>query len=127
MTVFNRIKTMDKDELQKFLYYIYLCGHLNEQCDVDDEVYYKHILDCPSTDIDSLITWFESIEPVKVHIKPHDDGEPYYIDTKFYTVDDAVAFIYKYYRFVIKVSDTQYATSLGMCSIEPCGGWKKHQ
>lgn len=121
-TVYDRIKTMPKDELQKFLYYIYLCGHLNEQCDVDDEVYYKHVLDCPADDIDSLITWFETLEPVRLHLIPRDGREPYYLDTKFYSFDDAVSYINKYYRFVMKIGNNKYTTSTGIFTITPCSG-----
>lgn len=126
MTVYHRIQTMTKDELQKFIYYIYLCGHLNEQCAVDDEVYYKHMLDCPSTDIDSLVTWFETLQPVKLHFTPNNGGSSYFIDTKFYSTEDAVSYIYKHHRFVTKVADDKYpkyATCMGRYSIMPCEGW----
>lgn len=124
MTVFDRIKTMSKDELQKLIYYIYLWGHLNEQCNVDDEYFYQKFLDLPSNRIDDVINSFDRTNPVKVREVSIDGGAPRYLDGKFFSVDDASQYLSRHIRHLVKVDDTTYATSTTIYKIIPCDGGK---
>ncbi len=124
MTVFNRIKTMSKDELKKLIYYIYLWGHLNEQCDADDEYFYQQFLDMPSTRIDDVINLFDNVHPVKVRQIPIDGSEPRYFSTKYFSVNDAAQHLTEYIPNLVKVDDMTYATSTNVYKLMPCTGGK---
>lgn len=124
MTVFNRIQTMPKDELQKLIYYIYLWGHLNEQCDVDDEYFYQKFLDMPSTRIDDVINSFDSVHPIKVREVHIDGGVPRYFAHKFFSVEDASQYLTKHIHGIVKVDDTTYATPTTIYKFITCDGGK---
>lgn len=124
MTVFDRIKTMPKDELQKLIYYIYLWGHLNEQCDVDDEYFYQQFLDMPSNRIDYVIKNFDNMCPAKVREIPVDGGSPTYWSTKFYSVEHAAVYLMEYVHNIVKVDSSTYATPTTIYKIIPCGSSK---
>ena len=124
MTVFDRIQTMPKDELQKLIYYIYLWGHLNEQCNVDDEYFYQKFLDLPASHIDSVINSFDNLQPVKVREVPIEGGTPRYLSTKFFSVEDAAQYLTKNILGIVKVDNTTYATSTTIYKLLACDGGK---
>ena len=70
MTVFDRIQTMTKDELQKLVYAIYLWGHINERCNLDDMYFYQTLLDAPSSTADDIVSSLADLEPYKVRVIP---------------------------------------------------------
>lgn len=114
MTVFDRIKTMNKDELQHLINVIYAWGHVNEQCAVDDTLFYKHFLDMPSNHMDSVIHDMDNLQLYEICVvHMHDDvhangGVPRYLATKFFSVDDATQYLKKHNQFIIKVDSTTY-------------------
>ena len=111
MTVFDRIKTMTKDELQKLIYYIYLWGHTNEQCGVDDECFYEHLLDLPSRHCDNIIDAMDNLHLYQVREVFINGGTPHYLAYKFFSVDDAAQYLTKHCKDIIKVDEVTYATS----------------
>ena len=119
-TVFDRIKTMPKDELQKLIYYIYLWGHMNEQCNTDDEYFYQQFLDLPSDRVDCIIDNFDKLQPAKIREISIDGGGLTYWPTKFYDVDDARIYLEEHINNIVKVDDMTYATSTTIYKIIPC-------
>lgn len=124
MTVFDRIKTMPKDELQKLIYYIYLWGHTNEQCGVDDECFYEHLLDLPARHVDNIIDAMDNLSLYKVHEVCINGGTPRYLSYKFFSVDDAARYLTKHIHNITKVDNTTYTTSTTIYKIIPCDGGK---
>lgn len=108
MTVYDQIQHMSKDELQKLILSIYLWGHTNEQCNVNDEVFYKHFLDLPARHIDEIVSSMDNLQLYQVCEVCNKNGTTRYLDTKFFSVDDAVHFLRKCYQFLIKVDGTTY-------------------
>ena len=123
-TVYDRIQTMTKDELQKLIYYIYLWGHLNEQCNVDDEHLYGMLLDADAVYVDDIIKDFDNTHPIKVLVIPIEGGEPRYLDTKFLSDEDAYYHIKSLHRNLVTIDPTTYATSTIIFKFKPCDGGK---
>jgi hypothetical protein len=121
MTVFDRIKTMSKDELQQLIYYIYLWGHTNEQCLVDDECFYEHLLDLPARHVDNIINAMNDLKLYNIRVYSFDDKPPVYVGHKFFGVDDAGQYLAKHIKYITKVDDTTYATTTNVYRIMPCG------
>lgn len=117
MTVFDRIKTMTKDELQKLIYYIYLWGHTNEQCGVDDECFYEHLLDLPARHVDNIINALDNLSLVKVCIHNIEDPSVHYLGIKFFSIEDASQYLRKHIKGIIKVDDTTYANATNIFRI----------
>lgn len=120
MTVFDRIKSMTKDELQQFIYYIYLWGHTNEQCGVDDECFYKHLLNLPARHCDNIIDALDNLKLYNIRIYSFDGKPPMYVDNKFFSVDDAQQHLARHIKHITKVDDTTYATTTNVYRIIPC-------
>ena len=123
-TVYDRIKTMPKDELQTLIYSIYLWGHINEQCNTDDEYYYMVFLDQPSHNIDLVVKNLEELELVMVREIPIDGGEPRYLSTKFYSDDDAYHHLKSMNPNLVMVDSTTFATPTTVYKIAPCDDGK---
>lgn len=119
-TVYDRIQTMTKDELQKLIYSIYIWGHLNEQCNVDDLYFYQTFLDAPDFNADTVVSSLDKIELFQVRVIPLDDTEPYYLGTKFLSDDDAYRYLKRLYSNIVTVDDTTYATPTIVYKIIPC-------
>ena len=122
MTVFDRIQNMTRDELQKLIYYIYLWGHLNEQCGVDDMRFYQQFLDMPSNRVDYIICELDNIKPVSILVTPLDGSGQHYLNNIFLSADDAVAYITTWLAN-IKIDDETYADTTAVYKIMPCGQW----
>lgn len=120
MTVFDRIKSMPQDELQQLIYYIYLWGHTNEQCGVDDECFYEHLLDLPARHVDNIIEAMDNLELYNIRIHSFDDKPPVYMSTKFFGIHDAGQYLTDTIRHITKVDDTTYATTTNVYRIIPC-------
>lgn len=120
MTVFDRIKTMPKDELQKLIYYIYLWGHVNQQCGVDDECFYEHLLDLPARHVDNIIDAMDNLKLYHIRVHSFDGEPPVYLGTKFFGTDDAGHYLTKHIKYITKVDDTTYTTSTHVYRIIPC-------
>ena len=118
MTVFDRIRAMSKDELQQLIYYIYLWGHTNEQCGVDDESFYEHLLDLPTRHVDNIIDALDNLQLYQVREVFINGGVPHYLGCKFFSVDDAVQYLIKHCKDIAKVDDTTYATPVAIYKIE---------
>lgn len=110
MTVYDRIKSMTKDELQHLIHYIYLWGHTNEQCGVDDECFYEHLLDLPSRHVDNIIDAMDSLSLVRVRVHTFGKDDSYYLGTKFFSVEDATHYLEKHIGYLARVDDTTYVT-----------------
>lgn len=119
MTVFNRIQTMSKNELQKLIYYIYLWGHTNEQCGVDDECFYEHLLDLPARHVDNIIDAMDNLKLYSICIYSFDGEPPVYMNTKFFGIHDAGEYLTKTIRYINKVDDTTYTTTKNVYRIIP--------
>ena len=111
MTVYDRIQTMTKDELQKLVYYIYLWGHINEECGVDDEYFYEYLLDLPARHCDNIIDALDNLQLYQVREVFINGGTPHYLSYKFFSVDDAAQYLTKHIKDITKVDDTTYATA----------------
>lgn len=120
MTIFDRIKTMSKDELQRLIHYIYKWGHINQQCGVDDECFYEHLLDLPDRHVDNIIDALDNLQLYQVREVFINGGTPRYLDYKFFGVDDATHYLTKHIKDIIKVDDTTYATSTTIYKIIAC-------
>lgn len=120
MTVFDRIKTMPKDELQKLIYYIYIWGHIYEQCGVDDEFFYKHLLNLDARHVDEIIDALDNLKLYQVVETYIYGGTPHYLRYKFFSVDDATNYITEHCPNVHKVDDMTYATPFNIYKIVPC-------
>lgn len=117
MTVFDRIQTMTKDELQHLIHYIYLWGHVNQQCGVDDECFYEHLLDLPARHCDNIIDAMDHLQLYQVREVFINGGTPHYFGYKFFSVDDAAQYLTKHIKDITKVDDTTYATSVAIYKI----------
>ena len=122
MTVFDRIRIMPKDELQKLIYYIYLWGHTNEQCGVDDECFYEHLLDLPERHIHNIIDAMDNLKLYNIRIHSFDGEPPVYMNTKFFGVHDAGHYLTKTFKHITKVDDTTYTTTKHVYRIIPHNG-----
>lgn len=120
MTVYDRIKSMTKDELQNLIHYIYLWGHINEQCGVDDECFYEHLLNLPARHCDNIIDALDNLQLYQVKQVFINHGEPSYLSTKFFSIEDAAQYLKKYCRDITKIDDHVYMTSLAVYTIIPC-------
>lgn len=120
MTVFDRIKTMSKDELQKLIHYIYLWGHTNEQCGVDDEYFYEHLLALDAHHVDNVINALDNLQLYHIRVYSFDGEPPIYLNTKFFGVDDASRYLTKNIKHIVKTDDTTYATPTNVYRIIPC-------
>ncbi len=120
MTVYDRIQTMTKDELQQLIHYIYLWGHTNEQCGVDDECFYEHLLNLPARHCDNIIDAMDNLQLYQVRQVFICGGEPHYLSTKFFSVDDATQYLKKYTKNITKINDNVYSTSLAVYTIILC-------
>ena len=120
MTVFDRIRTMSKDELQHLIYYIYLWGHTNEQCGVDDECFYENLLDLPARHVDNIINALDELQLYNIRIHSFDGKPPVYLNFKFFGVDDAGQYLTKNIKHITKVDDTTYTTKVNVYRIVPC-------
>ena len=120
MTVFDHIKSMTKDELQHLIHYIYLWGHINEQCGVDDECFYEHLLDLPARHCDNIIDALDNLQLYNIRVNSFDAQPPIYLSTKFFGVDDAGQYLIKHINHIVKVDDTTYATTTNVYRIIPC-------
>ena len=120
MTVFDRIKSMSKDELQQLIHYIYKWGHINEQCGVDDECFYEHLLNLPDRHIDNIIDAMDNLQLYQVREVYINGGVPRYLGCKFFSVDDATQHLTRYVKDIIKVDDITYATSTTIYKIIAC-------
>lgn len=120
MTVFDRIQTMTKDELQQLIHYIYLWGHTNEQCGVDDECFYEHLLDLPARHVDNIVDAFKHLQLYQVREVHINDGTLRYLGYKFFSVDDASQYLVKHCKGITKVDNTTYATSEAIYKIIEC-------
>ena len=112
---------MSKDELQKLIYSIYLWGHLNEQCGVDDMYFYQTFLDAPAFNADTVVSSLDKIEPMQVRVIPLNDTESYYLDTKFLSDDDAYYYLKGLHPDIVTVDNTTYATPTTIYKLMPCG------
>jgi len=117
MTVFDRIQTMSKDELQKLIYYIYRWGHTNEQCGVDDECFYEHLLNLPARHVDNIIDAMDNLHLYKVREVCIGGGTPHFLGFKFFSVDDAARYLMKHCTDIHKVDDTTCATPYAIYKI----------
>ena len=95
MTVFDRIKSMTKNELAEFISAVYAWGHINEKCDVDDECFYEHLLDMPCRMAKEIVDALSELHLCKIRIISN-GKEPEYMNTMFFSTDDALHYIYKY-------------------------------
>lgn len=120
MTVFDRIQTMTKDELQHLIHYIYKWGHTNEQCGVDDECFYEHLLDLPARHVDNIIDALDNLQLYQVREVFINGGIPHYLGMKFFGIDDATQYLTRYVKDITKVDDTTYATSVAIYKIIAC-------
>lgn len=120
MKVYDRIQSMSKDELQHLIHYIYKWGHINQQCGVDDECFYEHLLDLPARHCDNIIVALDSIQLCQVCVYEFSDHPPVYLNTKFFSIDDAGHYLTKHIKNIKKMDDTTYATSLNVYRIVPC-------
>lgn len=120
MTVFDRIRTMTKDELQHLIHYIYLWGHTNEQCGVDDECFYEHLLDLPARYVDNIINALDDLQLYNICVYSFDGNPPRYLDRKFFGIEDAGQYLTKHIKYISKADDTTYATSTNVYRIIPC-------
>lgn len=120
MTVFDHIKTMSKDELQRLIHYIYKWGHINEQCGVDDECFYEHLLNLPARHVDNITSAMDNLQLYQVREVFINGGTPHYLGCKFFSVDDAAHHLTKYCKDIIKIDDTTYATDVAIYKIIPC-------
>ena len=120
MTVFDRIQTMTKDELQRLIHYIYKWGHTNEQCGVDDECFYEHLLDLPGRHVDNIIDAMDHLQLYQVREVFINGGTPHYFGMKFFGIDDATQYLTRYVKDITKVDDTTYATSVAIYKIIAC-------
>lgn len=120
MTVFDRIQTMTKDELQHLLHYIYKWGHINQQCGVDDECFYEHLLDLPDRHVDNIIDALDNLQLYQVREVFIYGGTPHYLSTKFFSVDDATQHLTKHIKDITKVDEVTYATSVAIYKIIAC-------
>ena len=120
MTVYDRIRTMTKDELQRLIYYIYLWGHTNEKCGVDDECFYEHLLDLPSRHVDNIVDALDNLKLYKVCEVKINDGTPKYLDTRFFSITDTTEYLGKHIREITKVDDFTYATTEAIYKIIEC-------
>ena len=121
MTVFDRIQSMYKDELQKLIHYIYLWGHVNQQCGVDDECFYEHLLDLPARHCDNIIDAMDNLKLYNIVVHSF-DGKSEYLSFKFFSYDDAGQYLTKTIKHIIKVDDTTYATTTNVYRIIPHNG-----
>lgn len=119
MTVYDRIQTMPKDELQKLIYYIYLWGHTNEQCGVDDECFYEHLLDLPARHIGNIIDAMDNLTLYNIRMHSFDGEPPIYMNCKFFGVNDAGKYLASTIRNIHKVDDTTYTTPTTVYRIVP--------
>ena len=122
MTVYDRIRTMTKDELQRLIYYIYLWGHTNEQCGVDDECFYEHLLDLPARHCDNIIDAMDNLKLYNIRIHSFDGNEPIYMNTKFFGIEDAGRYLTENIQHIHKVDDTTYTTTKNVYRIIPHNG-----
>ena len=119
-TVYDRIQSMSKDELQKIICSIYLWGHIDEQCHNDDTLFYQQFLDAPAYCADTVVSALTTLEPVVVYEIPLDGGEPHYWDTKFLSSDDAYYDIKSLCPNIVTVDDVTYATPTTVYKLEAC-------
>lgn len=119
-TVYDRIKTMTKDELQHLIHYIYRWGHINEQCGVDDKCFYEHLLDLPAHHCDNIIDALDNLKLYNVCVYSFGNEAPAYLSIKFFGVDDAGQYLTKHIRNITKVDDTTYVTPTNIYRIIPC-------
>jgi hypothetical protein len=117
MTVFDRIKSMSKDDLQKLIYYIYLWGHINEQCGIDDECFYKHLLNFHGCHVDDIISTMDNLCLCRVRESYIGGGSPHFLGIKFFSVDDAVQYLKKHLGDIRRIDDTTYATPFAIYKI----------
>ena len=120
MTVFNRIQSMNKDELQHLIHYIYKWGHINEQCGVDDECFYEHLLDLPARHCDNIIDALDNLQLHQIREVFIHGGTPHYLGMKFFGVNDATQYLTKHIKDITKVDDTTYATPVAIYKIISC-------
>lgn len=120
MTVFDRIKSMSKDELQHLIYYIYMWGHINEQCGVDDEYFYEYLLDLPARHCDNIINALDHLQLYQICEICVDGGSSCYFDTKFFSVEDASRYLTEHIKHIVKADDTTYATITHVYRIITC-------
>jgi hypothetical protein len=128
MTVFDRIKTMSKDELQKLILSIYTWGAINERCNSHNKHYYEHLLDLDASCVDDIINMLDTLELYEVKaftlLERTPQPKDYYpiTSTKFFSVDDAAQFIIKYgpKDSLHKVDELTYESFLNLFKIVPC-------
>ncbi len=120
-TVYDRIQTMTKDELQNFLYHIYLWGHLNEQCNTKDEHFYQTLLDQPIGYADAIVVNFDNLTPVRIKVIPLDDTmSPHELGIKFISHYNAYCYLREQLPNIITVDETTYATPNIIYKLIPC-------
>lgn len=122
MTVFDRIQSMTKDELQHLIHYIYLWGHINEQCGVDDECFYEHLLDLPERHVHNIINAMDNLQLYNIRIHSFDGEPPVYMNTKFFDIHDAGHYLTKTFKHITKIDDTTYTTTKNVYRIIPHNG-----
>lgn len=124
MTVFDRIQNMPKDELQKLILCIYHFGHINEQCGVDGDVFFKFFLDMPQGRVDELIDEYNNLELVTIRMLDIESGDINHITYKFFDVADATEYLTQYVPNLVKVDEVTYTTSTTVYKIVTCGSGK---
>lgn len=128
MTVFDRIQAMSKDELQKLIYCVYLRGHLNEQCGIDDAHFFEHLMNHDARHVDNIINMLDTLKLYEVKaftlLERTPQPKDYYpiTSTKFFSVDDAAQFIIKHgpKDSLHKVDELTYESFLNLFKIVPC-------
>lgn len=118
MTVYDRIKSMSKSELTTLIQSIYLWGHINEQCATDDEMFYLHFMNMPSTKIDDVIKSLENLTLYRVTVTTLDGSHSTKMATKFYSILDATDWLIRQHHVEI-VNSTTLANAKFVFRIEP--------
>lgn len=95
-TVYDRIRTMSKSELDCLIQAIYHWGHINEECNTDDTLFYRHFLDEDESMVDYTINRLATLVLYRVTV--HDGEHDIPMRTKYYSLEDAIEWLTRKYN-----------------------------
>ena len=110
MTVYERIQAMTKDELQKFIVCVYKLGHINQQCGVNESLFFRQLVNMQDTQLDKLFQTYAATRPVTIQEVDIESGNIKRYLLTFTNTQEAIDYINNNEPDIVKISDDTYAT-----------------